>query len=155
MRVFRTIGLTVGGFVGGFVVAAIAAKSALPSRGGAESDELGLVAIFDGIQLESHATAFRGGTMLAWFGGIDADLRRAALAPDASLSLTSLFGGISLRVPEGWRIESTGRALWGGIMDDVPEPEDPAAPRLVLESVALFGGVAVRASSAADGAADA
>lgn len=146
----RAIGLTAAGFVGGFVVAALAAKNALPSRGDDESDELGLVAIFDGIQLKSRATSFRGGSMLAWFGGIDADLRQAELAPDAKLSLTSLFGGISVHVPAGWRLESTGRAVWGGIADQVPEPEDPSAPQLVLESVAVFGGVAVRAGTPHD-----
>jgi hypothetical protein len=149
MRLLRGIGLAAAGFTGGFFVAALAAKNALPSRGDADSDELGLVAIFDGIELESRAQAFRGGSMLAWFGGINADLRQVQLAPDAKLSLTSLFGGISLRIPEGWRVDSTGRAVWGGVLDDVPEPEDPGAPRLVVTSVALFGGVAVKASAPA------
>ena len=147
MRVLRTIGLTTTAFLAGFVTAAVALRRALASRGDAESDELGLIAIFDGIQLESTATAFRGGSMLAWFGGIEADLRNAQLAPEARLSLTSLFGGISLRIPEGWRVESTGRAVFGGVADDVPEPEDPTAPRLVLTSLALFGGVAIKASA--------
>jgi hypothetical protein len=41
------------------------------SRVDAESDELGLVAILEGVQLESRAKAFRGGSMLAWFGGVE------------------------------------------------------------------------------------
>ena len=36
-----------------------------------------LVAVFDGVELESQATAFRGGSMLAWYGGVEADLREA------------------------------------------------------------------------------
>lgn len=39
-------------------------------HGDEESDELGLVAVFNGIELKSRATAFRGGSMLAWLGGI-------------------------------------------------------------------------------------
>jgi hypothetical protein len=154
VRALRAIGLTAAAFAGGFVAAALAVKSALPSQGDADSDELGLVAIFDGIELESRSASFRGGSMLAWFGGIDADLRHAQLAPGAELTLTSLFGGISLRIPVGWRVESTGRAIAGGIADAVPEPEDPDAPRLVLTSVAVLGGVAVRAD-APDNASDA
>ena len=61
-------------------------KRALPSRGDAESDEVALVAIFDGVKLESRSQAFRGGSMLAWFGGVAVDLREAQLAPGALIS---------------------------------------------------------------------
>ena len=79
-------------------------------------------AVFDGVELRSEAKAFRGGSMLAWYGGIEADLREAQLAPDARLSVTALFGGIALRVPPEWRIEKDIRAVAGGF--DV-SGEDP------------------------------
>ena len=61
--------------------------------------------------------------MFTWLGGIAVDLREAQLAPDAHLELGSLFGGIALRVPPGWRVESDVRSLAGGVAIDVPEPE--------------------------------
>jgi hypothetical protein len=129
----------------GVVAAAAFLRRALPSRGDAESDEVALVAIYNGIQLKSRAQAFRGGSMLAWYGGIAVDLREATPAPEARLSLSSFFGGIAVRVPPGWRVESSMRAIAGGVEVKVPEPEDPAAPTLTLDGFALFGGIAVGA----------
>ncbi len=44
--------------------------------------------------------------MLAWFGGIAVDLREVELAPGARLSLHTLFGGIAIKTPPSWRVES-------------------------------------------------
>jgi hypothetical protein len=146
MRPLRAIGLTITGFAVGLAAATVLAKRALPSRGDAESDELALVAILDGIELKSRARAFRGGSMLAWLGGIAVDLREAELAPEAQLTVTTLLGGIALKVPPGWRVESTTRAISGGVAIDVPDPESATAPRLVVEGLAVLGGIAIKAS---------
>ncbi len=135
------------GFLGGWMAAAAVVKHAIPSRGDAESDEVALMAVFDGVELKSRAKAFRGGSMLAWYGGVDADLREAQLTPDARLSVTALFGGISLRVPPEWRIEKNIRAVAGGFDVSGDEPDDPEAPVLRLEGQALCGGVAVSRKS--------
>jgi hypothetical protein len=79
--------------------------------------------------------------MLAWFGGIAVDLRDAELAPDAHLTVQSLFGGIAIKIPPTWRIESSVKAVAGGI--DTRSSDDPDAPVLRLEGTALFGGIAV------------
>ena len=153
MRLLRTLILVELGAWAGMATTAALVKRMLPSRGDAQSDEVSLVAIYDGIELASTATAFRGGSMLAWFGGIEVDLSNATLAPDARLSLGALFGGIQVTVPAGWRVVSTARSFAGGVSDRVPEPEDPDAPTLTLESMAAFGGIDVRASAAGDAAA--
>jgi hypothetical protein len=148
MRLLRTLVLVELGAWAGMVTTAAIMKRVLPSRGDAESDDLALVAIFDGVELESRSQTFRGGSMLAWFGGISVDLREAKLEPNAKLTLGALFGGVDVKVPEGWRIVSTGRAIAGGVADQIPEPDDPDAPTLVVESTAVFGGVSVRARAA-------
>lgn len=147
MRPTRALVLLSLGTVAGLVAAAALLRRALPSRGDAESDELALVAVLDGVELKSRARAFRGGSMLACLGGIAVDLREATLAPGARLSVQALFGGVAIRVPPGWRIESRLRAVAGGV--DVPEPPaDADAPTLALDGLALFGGVAVGARAA-------
>lgn len=146
MRVFRTLVIFELGAWAGMATAAALAKRALPSRGDEESDEVTLMAIFDGIDLKSRAQAFRGGSMLAWFGGVAVDLTEAELAPDAKLTIGALFGGVDVKVPPGWRIVATGRAIAGGVSDDVPVPEDPEAPTLVVESTAALGGISIRAT---------
>jgi hypothetical protein len=126
--------------------AAAFAKQALPSRGDEESDELALVAIFDGIRLESRARAFRGGSLLAWFGGIEVDLSAAELAAGARLTVHTLFGGIEITTPPHWRVESNVKAVAGGIDARAPAG-DPDAPVLVLDGLAVFGGVEVGATA--------
>ena len=66
--------------------------------------------------------------MIAWFGGIAVDLRDAEPAPDARLSVATVLGGIALRIPEGWKVESSVTAFAGGVDVSVPEPADPRCP---------------------------
>jgi hypothetical protein len=142
MRLLRTIALLELGAWAGMAFAAAFVKRAVPSRGDETSDEVGLVAVFDGIELENRASAFRGGSMFAWYGGIAVDLREAQLAPEATLTVHTLFGGIALKVPPGWKVESNVKALLGGV-DVKSRAEGPDAPTLKLEGLALFGGIAV------------
>jgi hypothetical protein len=129
----------------GIAIAAAFVKRAVPSRGDAESDELALVAIFDGIDLKSRAAAFSGGSALAWFGGIAVDLRDAQLAPGARLSLRTFCGGIAVKTPPAWRIEGNVTSLAGGA--ETRGSDDPDAPVLTVDGVAMLGGVAVGSSA--------
>ena len=146
MGLLRRLLLFKLGALVGMIVAAAFFKRIVRSRGDAESDELALVAILDGVQLESRAKAFRGGSMLAWFGGIEADLSGAELAPGARLSVHALFGGIEVTTPATWRIESEAKAVMGGI--DARGADDPDAPVLTLDGMAVFGGIEVRPTGA-------
>jgi hypothetical protein len=146
MRLFRTLLLIeLGAWIGAASAAAFV-KRAVPSVGDADSDQVSLVAIFDGVQLKSQAKAFRGGSAFAWFGGIEVDLREAQLAPDARLSLNTLFGGIAVRVPPGWRVESELNALIGGV-DARGLVDEADAPVLRVDGLAVFGGIAVGAKA--------
>jgi Cell wall-active antibiotics response 4TMS YvqF len=149
MRAARMLATFKLGFWAGLMTAAAFMRRAVPSRGDEDSDELALVAIMNGIELKSRATAFRGGSMLAWFGGIAVDLRDAELAEGARLEVRTLFGGIAIRVPATWRVESKVKAFAGGIETHTPAKDDPDAPVLILEGKTLFGGVAVGAKAPA------
>jgi hypothetical protein len=143
-RLLRTVMLLFAGAVAGFAGAAAMLRGWLPSRGDATSDELALVTVFDGLELESRSTAFRGGSILAWFGGVAIDLSGVTLAPGAELDVRTAFGGVSIKVPPTWRIDATATALLGGIDVQQPDIEDPDAPTLVLRAQSLMGGVAIR-----------
>jgi hypothetical protein len=142
-RWFITVLVLKLGFLAGLATAAAAMRAWLPSRGDESSDELSLVAIFDGIQLESRSTAFVGGSIIAWFGGVDLDLRHVTLAPGAKLEARAMFGGVSVTVPRGWRVEHEGSAYVGGIAVDAQDAPGPEAPLLTVRATGVFGGVAV------------
>jgi hypothetical protein len=135
------------GFWIGMTAAAAFVRAGMPSRGDEDSDEVALVAVLNGVELKSRAKAFRGGTMLAWLGGIALDLREAELAADARLSVQTLFGGIAVRTPPAWRIEGDVKSIAGGFDARAPAGDDPDAPVLTVEGTALFGGVAIGAKA--------
>ncbi len=148
MRLFRALLVFKLGFWTGMYASAVLLKRTFPSRGDEESDEVALVAILNGIELKSRAQAFRGGSMFSWVGGIAVDLRDAQLAGDARIDVHSAFGGIAIRVPPGWRVESNVRSVGGGVTVPVDQPDGADAPTLRLDGFTAFGGVAVGATSA-------
>jgi len=153
VRPIRSVLLFKLGLLAGMGVAAAIVKQAVPSVGDEDSDELSLVAIFDGIELKSRARSFKGGSMFAWFGGIDVDLRDVELAPGARLAVNTLFGGVALKTPPTWRIESNARTVAGGVETRTQAQDDPEAPVLTLDGMAVFGGIAVIAEPASEPAA--
>ncbi len=81
-----------------------------PERGEAEAGErIDATAVFGSRQLVSNSQSLEGGSLLAVFGGVEADLSAATLSPDgAGIDATAVFGGIDLLVPPGWRVEIRG-----------------------------------------------
>src|SRR4029079_10027454 len=145
VRLIRGLLLFKLGFWAGMVASAVLLKRVFPSRGDEESDEVALVAALNGIELKSRAKAFRGGSMFSWLGGIAVDLRDAELADGAHLDVHSAFGGVAIRVPTGWRVDSSMSAIAGGVTISAREPDAADAPTLTLGGFTVFGGVAVGA----------
>ena len=144
----RAIGVLVAGTLVASVVAAIAAvlmKGKLPRVDDPDADEVHLVAIFEPISFASRASAFRGGTFDAWYGGGVIDLRDATLDPaGANLQVRTVFGGAQLVVPETWEVSNRGVSIFGGMGDARKAAVRPAdAPRLTIDGLALFGGLGI------------
>ncbi len=119
------------------------------SQGTTTDNTLREWATFGGIKRRVTAQDFQGGEMVAVFGGIEIDLRRAAIAPgkEAVIDANATFGGIELRVPENWIVILRGIGVFGGYEDKTipPREQDRAtAPRLVIKGYAVFGGVSVQ-----------
>jgi hypothetical protein len=143
VRLIRSLLLLVIGAIGGFAGTAALLRGAVPSQGKADSDELALVAIFNGIELANRSATFRGGTVLAWFGGVSLDLREATLAPGANIDIRAMFGGVAIRVPPTWRVEAHGTAVAGGWDNRAVQPDESEAPALLVNVVASLGGVSI------------
>ena len=123
---------------------ALAAKFLLESNAEPHTEEIDLVSIFEGNELVSTADPFYGGKLTAMFGGILLDLRRATPAPTGiHLDVAVLAGGVSIVVPEGWRVKaSNGLRVYGGGFDDgTKTTADPDAPTITLRGLIAGGGV--------------
>jgi hypothetical protein len=110
-----------------------------------DADVLDLAVIFDGLEAHSRASAFRGGEIVAWYGGGFLDLRDATLDPaGATLRVRAIFGGLEVIVPESWPIEVHTTSVLGGVDHDTdPEMVDHSLPTLVVDIRAIFGGATV------------
>lgn len=101
--------------------------------------------VFSGSELASHSKQFQGGSISAIFGGAEVDLRDAAPAADAQLDVFTAFGGVELKVPEGWQVVVKGLPLFGGIENaTVKDTLAADAPKLSVSATVLFGGLEIK-----------
>ena len=108
-------------------------------------DAVVATALFSGQNIRSVSHKFKGGSMSAVFGGIDLDLRDAKLEDKAQMDVFAAFGGIDIKVPEGWVVKVSGLPIFGGWEDKTKKPATQAkAPVLVIKGTCLFGGVSVK-----------
>ena len=101
--------------------------------------------VFSGSELASHSKQFQGGSISAIFGGAEVDLSDAAPAADAQLDVFTAFGGVELKVPEGWQVAVKGLPLFGGIENaTVKDTLAADAPKLSVSATVLFGGLEIK-----------
>lgn len=114
----------------------------------AAEGDLHLYAVFGGVKRRVEATGFRGGELLAMFGGIELDLRGSTLeAGQAVIEINAIFGGVEMTVPDTWIVDSQMVSLFAGVEDrTISNRTSPGgvAPRLVLTGYSMFAGVTIR-----------
>ena len=124
--------------------AALAAKFMLESNAGPETEEIDLVAIFEGKELISTANPFYGGKVLSMFGGVMIDLRKATPSPTGiDLDVMIVMGGLQLIVPEGWRVHNSTTIFAGGLDDSTKTTADEDVPNVNLRGTIAIGGVQI------------
>jgi hypothetical protein len=122
--------------------AAVAAKLLLESNAEPKTEEIDLVSIFEGQNLASEASPFYGGKILTMFGGVLLDLRKATPAPTGIyLDLAVVAGGVSIVVPEGWRVRFEGRLTAGGFQDETRTTADDDVPTVTITGFVFMGGL--------------
>jgi hypothetical protein len=116
--------------------------------GGGEGVELDDVvnafALMSGNERKSNARSFRGGDLTAVMGGVELDLRGARPAPGgATLDVFAFWGGVGVKVPEGWQVTSRVVPLLGGFEDKTRPVVGDAKGQLLVRGFAIMGGVEV------------
>lgn len=117
-----------------------------------QDDTIDYFCVFSGLENRNISKNFKGGNVLALFGGATIDLRGAEIAPEGAIvDLTTAFGGIDLIVPEHWKVVVTGIPIFGGWsnktrMEQVPEEQElfSGRPILKIKCIAAFGGIDIK-----------
>lgn len=104
--------------------------------------------MFGGVERRISSQEFEGGKVAAMFGGVELDLRQAAMkGTRAVVEANALFGGVELRVPADWTVTVQGVGVFGGYSDHTQHPVPaPGAEikELLVRGGAVFGGVEIR-----------
>jgi len=100
-------------------------------------------AVFSGVKRRVETIGLEGGELTSVFGAIEIDLRKASISnPErmASIEANVAFGAVEIRIPESWRVDMRGNAVFGAYEDkSIPPRPDPGSPVPTLQ---VFGGTA-------------
>lgn len=139
---FRFIFKLIRGLVIAAIGTALAAKFLLESNAEPTTEEIDLVAVFEGQNLISVADPFYGGKVMTMFGGVLLDLRKVTPAPTGIyIDVAIVMGGLQLIVPEGWRVKFEAKVLAGGFSDETRTTADDDVPTVTISGFMLMGGV--------------
>lgn len=101
--------------------------------------------LFSGADVRNNSQEFKGADLFAMFGGLDLDLREAAVAEDkpAMVDAFVMFGGIEVFVPEGWNVVVKGLPIFGG-WDNKAKGDPTDEPDLIINATCMFAGMDIK-----------
>ena len=115
-----------------------------PRRSGHDNSSISVVAIMAGVTRGNNSSSFRRADLLAFMGGCEIDLRKAAINGEAVIDIFCMWGGIEIRVPEDWTVVTHIVPIMGGVEDKTRPPQAATSHRLTLRGMALMGGVEIK-----------
>jgi len=101
-------------------------------------------ATFSGQNVNFDGEAFKGVDLTAVFGGVKCDLRKAIIETDTVINTSSIFGGITIYVPENVKVKVKSSSIFGGVSDDKKHSTEENAKILYVNATCLFGGVEIK-----------
>ncbi len=102
-------------------------------------------ATFSGQNVDFAKEKFEGCRLEAIFGGIKCDLRDAKIEEDVLVRACSVFGGITIYVPDDVNVKIASTAIFGGTSGrELTKETDGACKTIYIESTCIFGGVEVK-----------
>jgi hypothetical protein len=132
-------------FFGAFLVwQGLTASPRRPRPSGDANSMVTATAVLGAVLRGNNSPAFRGGSLTAVMGGCELDLRKAAIDGEAVIEVFALWGGIEIRVPEDWTVESRIVPVLGGVEDKTRPPLGSTRHRLVLNGFVVMAGVEVK-----------
>lgn len=126
---------------------ALAIDNAAADQQAAEGDDyIEAVSIFGGSQKIVFSKSFKGGELMAIFGGNDLNLTQADFTGTVELKVLNIFGGTTLTVPANWRVNDQMVNTFGGTDDkrsSLPSENGPVKT-LIITGNSIFGGVEIK-----------
>lgn len=87
---------------------------------------------------------FTGCDLTAVFGGVKCDLRDALIKEDQIITVSAIFGGITIYLPKDVNVKVNSTSIFGGISDDRGKKTKDGKVTLYISGTCLFGGVDIK-----------
>jgi hypothetical protein len=89
------------------------------------------------------ARNYAGGRIIAFMGGCELDLTKADMEQgSAELEVIVVWGGIEIKVPEGWEVIGNTVPIMGGA--DIRTKAAPGGRRLIVNGLAIMAGIDIK-----------
>jgi len=98
-------------------------------------------AIFGEQSLNYNKEEFKGCSINAIFGAAKCDLRDSIINEDVVINTSSIFGGITVYIPENVNVKVTSTSIFGGVSDERKNKNKEAKYTIYINATCLFGGV--------------
>jgi predicted membrane protein len=127
--------------VAGVGIVARAFGFRLPSLSGQSGSTVWAILGVRKIAISSRT--FSGTRIIAFMGGCELDLTKADMENGpASIELIAVWGGIEIKVPDGWEVIGNTVPIMGGA--EIRTKAMPGGRRLNVSGLALMGGVEIK-----------
>lgn len=105
-------------------------------------------ATFGEQKLNFEGEEFKGCKVQAIFGGVKLDLRDAKIEHDVVVGAESIFGGVTILIPEDVNVKVISTSVFGGVsnkhMSRKTKDEEANKVTVFVDAMCLFGGVDIK-----------
>lgn len=99
---------------------------------------------FSGQTIDFNNEEFAGCTISAIFGGAKCDLKNAIIKNDVVINATSIFGGITIYVPENVNVKISATSIFGGVSDERKNKTKNNEYTIYINTTSMFGGIEIK-----------
>lgn len=136
---FVLVAVGLGVIFNGVITSSISKKIKSVDKNGLES----YVATFAEQKVDKTNEEFKGANLDAVFGSVVLDLQKATITQDQVINSSSIFGGITILVPNNVNVKVKSTPIFGGIENKVGNNKENV-PTLYISAFCLFGGVDIK-----------
>lgn len=101
-------------------------------------------AIFGGQTIDFSKEKFEGCTLTSVFGGVKCDLREAKITEDVKIKVNSIFGGVTILMPNDVKVKVDSIPIFGGVSNNHSNASKDSAKTVYVNATSMFGGVDIR-----------
>ena len=109
-----------------------------------DKDYVDISVILGGGEYKFTNKQLKGGSVSIIMGGCDLDFRNADMEKEEmALEVSSIMGGVDIRVPTHWQVVVQGSPILGSVEDKTTKPENPTK-KMIINGSAIMGGIEVK-----------